>query len=1266
MMTKFLTTAHIVVLLALSCDSDTAGAEQDLSRPRCEVGPATEQRFPSLKVRKGFRATLFACDPLIEYPSVIALGPRPGTLFVAHDYVTGLGVEITRRDEIRLISDTDGDGYADQSTVFAKGFNSIQGLAFDDGEVFAMHAPLLTRLRDTNGDGVADDRRDLLNGLGLPPEENDNRLHCANGVVVGHDGWLYLALGDRGCDVRRPEGDRLVFRQGGILRCRPDGRDLHVFAMGLRNIYDIALDEELNVFVRDNENDGGDYMIRVCHCFFGSDHGYPYHYYERPDEAMKPLADLGRGSSAGGVCYLETAFPPEFRGDLFFCEWGRSVVRYPRERMASSFAPMKEGDFAYGDSEDAYGFKPTDLVVDRDGSLLIADWADGQRPRRGRGRIFRIEYIGGAPEKRVARPTEDSLSESIAALNSPSYYVRREAQRAIERHGEEGWQTLREAIGQKSIEVAGRLHAVWVLARTRQAHAIEDLFHLAQTDRDPRVRAQAIRAIADLTDPVLTEHRLAAKAGDTKIAERLAELVVQRDPRVTLEVVIALGRLRWADAAKWLHRHHSEERTDDAVMHAAMQTIRRTQSWSDTFAILDDPSSPMRRAALWAIAEQYDTEVVDALLDRLQRSDATCRREYADLLSRVYKKPKPWEYWGFRPAPRPVNAVAWERTREIERGLVRLLDDPDRDLRALVLRRMLREAVTIPLPALAKWLEDEANPERVRLILGALGDRPGEESADLLETIVQSHSHANEIRSSALTMIVELEGSDRLLAIGKSIEDGPVLAEVLRQLGRRPTQDVDDLLLAKLESKDKEVCASAIRALVMRKSSALAKRIPALLADDDVRVRCAGANAAGALNLIEAADTLLVLASDPDLSTRRACMQSLAILNVSGAADSAIAALEHPGTQLAALAYLKGHGHPQHQTSLLKLARRSRSHEVLGAVVRALSHWADEQSEPARRDELLQTIARIAGDSGAPLRWVAPAPMTVDKKDSASKAIASRPSAKSLLERRDLPIRFAQGTNGRVSLLARDNDENAVWLAASQVFVEQEIDVEFLASSSGTLHVWVNSELEFQRAEVTSYRPDQDRFSATLSTGANHLLVRVDAVQEEPLFQLRFRRKSSQAELEQLISLLLASRGDTDRGREIFMKAEKSQCVKCHRLGDQGGRIGPDLTGVGSRFSRIHLIESILQPSRTIAPSYSTYSLALTNGRVISGVKIAEDQRSITVGDALGKIHEISRSDIDESSRQTKSTMPDGLEKQLNDRELMDLLAFLLSMSKPD
>src|SRR5207253_3819434 len=196
------------------------------------TGPQTEKRFPPLKVPAGFKAALFACDPLIEYPSVISAGPMPGAIFVAIDYMTGLGTEIVRRSEIRLVEDTDGDGYADKATVFAKGFNSIQGLAYHDGTVYVMHAPFLTALRDTKGKGVADERHDLLTGLGLTPEQNPTRLHCANGVVVGPDGWLYLAMGDNGLDVERPEGGRRVLAGGGILRCRPNGRRRHVVATG--------------------------------------------------------------------------------------------------------------------------------------------------------------------------------------------------------------------------------------------------------------------------------------------------------------------------------------------------------------------------------------------------------------------------------------------------------------------------------------------------------------------------------------------------------------------------------------------------------------------------------------------------------------------------------------------------------------------------------------------------------------------------------------------------------------------------------------------------------------------------------------------------------------------------------------------------------------------------------------------------------------------------------------------------------------------------
>src|SRR6185369_12411089 len=103
---------------------------------------------------------------------------------------------------------------------------------------------------------------------------------------------------------------------------------------------------------------------------------------------------------------------------------------------------------------------------------------------------------------------------------------------------------------------------------------------------------------------------------------------------------------------------------------------------------------------------------------------------------------------------------------------------------------------------------------------------------------------------------------------------------------------------------------------------------------------------------------------------------------------------------------------------------------------------------------------------------------------------------------------------------------------------------------------------------------------------------------------IRLRRKSAMAEHERLAQAALARAGNADRGRQVFLNTEKSLCLKCHRVGEQGERIGPELTGVGSRFSRIHVIESILEPSRTIAPSFGTYVIELKNGKTLNGVKL--------------------------------------------------------------
>jgi len=1095
------------------------GALQDPPR----TGPETEKRFPPLKVPPGFKATLFACDPLIEYPSVMSIGPRPGSILLAHDYVTGLGFEIVRRSEVRLVEDTDGDGYADKSTIYAGGFNSIQGLALRDGRVYVMHSPFLTMLKDTNGDGVADERKDLFTGLGWTPEKAPDRLHGANGVVAGRDGWLYLAQGDRGCDGVRPEGDRLVLPGGGILRCRPDGSDLHVFATGLRNIYDLALDEDDTVFVRDNENDGGTYMIRVAQSFFGADHGYPYLYEERPDEGLPPLADLGRGSSAGIVCYLAAAFPEEYRGDLFCCEWGRSVVRYRRERQGSTFAPMKEIEFAAGAPGDPYGFKPTDLVVDRDGSLLVSDWADDQRPKRGRGRVYRIRPEGAA----TAEPKRSAaLPENLDAL-----------------------------------------------------------FKLAESDPDGSVRVRAIRAIADLTDPVLAKHKLDAGRGDSSVAQRLARLGGAPPPRVLLEILVAMGRLRWEGAPDWIRENVVNP--DAALAHAAQQTLRRSGNWPAVLKLIDDTN--LRPIALRALATQAEPVVADDLIRRL---DSPARRDAADLLTRIHRKPGPWTYWGFRPGPRPANTEAWEKTEAIEAALDRVLGDADRALRLFVLKRMQREKIPANSGTLVRWLKEERDAERVAAILVSFGDAPP--AGDAIEAVVRERAHTMPNRLAALNLLAK----DRLLPVAAALEDSPVLADALRRL----TAEGKDLVRSKLASASADVRLAAVE--TWGRIGDGGPLLP-LLDDRDARVRAAAASAAGKLRVAEAADRLLALAKDASAPVRGRSFEALARLREPRALPLALQALERDAeNELAALEAVASLGGPADGDAVAAVAMRSRLPEVLQAAVRALTSWKQRDA-----------VAKVHGASGTILQW---------------------------------------GDDG--STTGAESRATFAGSAAADIAVPEGFRAQFLASSSGTLTVTLNGEVVHRRPGSGAYAPDSDRFEADLKAGANRLTVEVSGSSQ---VHVRFRRKSAVERHERLAQMALATRGNPERGRELFLNADKTGCVKCHRIGEQGGRIGPDLTGVGRRFSRIHLVESILEPSRAVAPAYRNQAIRLKDGQIVTGVKVLESDAAITLGDAQGQVRTVLKSQIEEQRALELSLMPEGLEKALTDREFVDLVAFL-------
>jgi putative heme-binding domain-containing protein len=140
---------------------------------------------------------------------------------------------------------------------------------------------------------------------------------------------------------------------------------------------------------------------------------------------------------------------------------------------------------------------------------------------------------------------------------------------------------------------------------------------------------------------------------------------------------------------------------------------------------------------------------------------------------------------------------------------------------------------------------------------------------------------------------------------------------------------------------------------------------------------------------------------------------------------------------------------------------------------------------------------------------------------------------------------------------------------------------------------------------------------------------------------------------------LAATKGDAARGKAVFVK----QCAKCHVHGPEGTRIGPDLTGIAAH-PKTEMLENILDPSKSVEGNFRVYTLATTDGLVLTGLLAAESKTAVELFDAEGKKHQVLREDIETLAASPKSLMPEGFEKQIAADELVDLLEFLAARGK--
>lgn len=145
----------------------------------------------------------------------------------------------------------------------------------------------------------------------------------------------------------------------------------------------------------------------------------------------------------------------------------------------------------------------------------------------------------------------------------------------------------------------------------------------------------------------------------------------------------------------------------------------------------------------------------------------------------------------------------------------------------------------------------------------------------------------------------------------------------------------------------------------------------------------------------------------------------------------------------------------------------------------------------------------------------------------------------------------------------------------------------------------------------------------------------------------------------------LAKGRDFEHGKRTFAAA---RCVVCHRFGGEGGATGPDLTQAAGRFQLKDLVEAVVHPSKVVSDQYKASIVQTADGKVVSGRIVNESPEAITVvtdPEDATKFVTLARADIEEILPATESLMPRGLLDQLNEREVLDLLAYTLSRDRP-
>ncbi|NNE92713.1 MAG: hypothetical protein HKN23_13785, partial [Verrucomicrobiales bacterium] len=462
-----------------------------------------EEDFPV--VPDDIEVSLFARDPIVRNPCAMTFDSR-GRLCV------GMGPQYrapkpdTPPDSVWIVTDEDGDGKAETRKEFATGFNAIQGLAWKGDWLWIANAPELTRVRDTDGDDVADEYIRVFTDLG-------NLEHGLHGLNFGPDGRLYMSKGNsKGLTILPDRIAPAAFRElwgvelpaetlepqpvkftaanyeknyqdprddwgvtGGILRCEDDGLNLEIVSRGFRNPWDIAFDDEFNWLGTDNDQTMGD---KIFAPFYGSHFGWGHTWsYDWKGDDHLPTAPssgpLFEGSGAGVIfCGLES-WPEKYRGSFFISDWlNREVLIYQTKWDGAWRKPDREELEVIAHAEGGRSmplstgraFDPVDLEMGPDEALWVASWGRQYGAHyendqlANEGRIYRLMPKNRTPIKKGERSLIGDLGSHVPAW-------RTNAQEKLIAQGEPSLPLLRAALKDEELSTSLETWLVWTIGR---------------------------------------------------------------------------------------------------------------------------------------------------------------------------------------------------------------------------------------------------------------------------------------------------------------------------------------------------------------------------------------------------------------------------------------------------------------------------------------------------------------------------------------------------------------------------------------------------------------------------------------------------------------------------------------------------------------------------------------------------------------------------------------------------------------------------------